>query len=236
MSARSGITTAFTPDQPGRPAELHAGKSTRTGSFRNFGRVRQPEPFAVKSTFHRHEAIEVAKELTALLRPLCLPEKFICAGSLRRRKMEVGDIEFVMIPELQPRPDPGDLFGRTIPTNLAEEKIAELLTKGHLSKRLKSDGTETWGEQNKLAVHVRIGVPVDFFFANKDNFYSLLVCRTGPKESNIAICTAANRRGLNWDPYAGIRDSLTRDLVFVPRSEKALFDYLNLPYKEPWDR
>lgn len=46
-----------------------------------------------------------------------------------------------------------------------------------------------WGEKNKLAVHVRTGIPVDFFAATEANWWNYLVCRTGGEQNNIAIAS-----------------------------------------------
>lgn len=75
-----------------------------------------------KTKHPRANALEVARELTSMLRPLCEPERFIFAGSLRRMKAEVGDIELVYVPLVEDRPDPEDLLGRMIPTNLVTQR------------------------------------------------------------------------------------------------------------------
>lgn len=51
-----------------------------------------------KVKFPRAVALEVVRGLMPHLVPACEPERFIIAGSLRRRKIEVGDIEILFIP------------------------------------------------------------------------------------------------------------------------------------------
>lgn len=185
----------------------------------------------------RGEALKVAAELTRLLRPECEPGYFVFAGSLRRMRPMVGDLEVVYVPRIEARPDPGDLLGHPIPTNLVDVHLNELLRPaGMVTKRPKVDGSFTWGAQNKLAVWTATGLGVDFFQTDKDNFWSLLVCRTGPMEFNTRVCLEAERRGLKWNPYRGFEDRFTKELVFVPRSERGLFDFLRWPYLEPKDR
>lgn len=65
-----------------------------------------------KIKFPRAVAMDVARELTRAVQPLC--DRLIFAGSLRRGKAEVGDIELVHIPKIDSRPDPGDLLGNMI--------------------------------------------------------------------------------------------------------------------------
>lgn len=184
----------------------------------------------------RAKALEVAKELTAALRELCEPERFIFAGSLRRLKPEVGDIEMVYVPKVELLPDPNDLLGNKIPTVLFDAKLNGWLRAGILKKRVGEKGGTAWGEFNKLAVHVASGIGIDFFQANKRNFWTLLVCRTGSMESNTRICMAAEKRGEKWNPYLGFEDRLTRELLFVPESEEALFNHVRLPYLQPRER
>jgi DNA polymerase/3'-5' exonuclease PolX len=184
----------------------------------------------------RAKALEVAKELTLALRPLCEPERFIFAGSLRRLKPEVGDIEVVYVPRVEMLPDPSDLLGNPIPTVRFDLELAAWLRAGFLQKREGKGGHTAWGNFNKLARHVASGIGVDFFEANKRNFWSLLVCRTGPAELNARICMAAERLGEKWNPYRGFEDRLTGELVFVPESEEALFAHVGLEYLQPKDR
>lgn len=187
-----------------------------------------------KQKVPRAAALAVAKELCDALKPVT--EKLIVAGSLRRRKAEVGDVEIVYISKVEMQADPGDLLGHKVPTNLVHTLLESLLLRGVLEKRLNVNGKAAWGYENKLARHKASGIGVDFFQADKDNWFSLLVCRTGSAESNTAICMAAEDRGLKWNPYKGFLDRTTEQLNFVPRSEEQVFSWVGLPYKQPWER
>ena len=83
-----------------------------------------------KQKFPRAAALAVAKELCDALKPLA--EKLIVAGSLRRRKQEVGDVEIVFVPKIEMRADPSDLLGHKVQTNLVHELIECLLRDGKL--------------------------------------------------------------------------------------------------------
>lgn len=189
-----------------------------------------------KTKHPRAKALEVARELTAALRDLCEPDRFIFAGSLRRLKPEVGDIEMVYVPRIELRADPDDLLGNQIPTNLFDLCLDEWLRDGVITKRVGEKGGTSWGAGNKFAVHTASGIALDFFCANKRNFWTLLVCRTGSMENNTRICMAAEKRGLKWNPYRGFEDRKTEELLFVPDSEEALFAHVGLPYLSAKDR
>jgi len=189
-----------------------------------------------KTKFPSEAALIVCRELLA---DLCgATERVAIAGSLRRKKPLVGDIELLFIPRIAQLPA-RDLFGHDIPTrNLAEEAIADWLARGVLKKRINVNGSEMWGEKNKLAVHVSTGIPVDLFAATEANWFNYLVCRTGPSESNIRIASAAQRKGWMWHPYGegfSRGSGLGRERIAVT-SEREVFEFVGLPYLEPEKR
>ena len=195
----------------------------------------------MKTKFPRAAALAVAKELCDALKPVTA--RLIVAGSLRRRKAEVGDVEILFVPTLEAsRPKQFALLDWAgdpmVMINCAEVVLSGLLARGVLAKRKNVNGSAMWGEKNKLAVHVASGIPVDLFAATEDNWFNYLVCRTGPGESNIAIAIAAKDKGWMWNPY-GIgfsrEDGLGRELHAVS-SEREVFEFAGRPYKEPWDR
>lgn len=184
--------------------------------------------------FPRAAALAAAKEIVKVLEPAC--SELIVAGSLRRRKKDVGDIEVVFIPRTVTMPDPEDLLRTPKDFCAADLQINAMVAAGVLSKRPKKDGTFTWGPQIKLAVHVASGIPVDLFAGNPANWWCLLVCRTGSAENNVAICNAAIVKGWKWNPYGpGFSDREGR-LVRRVTSERDVFHAVGLPYKEPWER
>jgi len=102
----------------------------------------------MKTKFHRDEAMLVAMELISLLTPAC--ERIEIAGSLRRDKKRVGDIELLFIPRMDTRQ--ADMF-TTEPFDLAADKIGQLIAAGVIAKRPSETGVFTWGRLTKLAVH-----------------------------------------------------------------------------------
>lgn len=189
----------------------------------------------MKVYYPRKEAIAVARELCEILHPLT--ERILVAGSLRRGKQLVGDVEILFIPKEMMMPDPASLFGEPIKTNLAELAFAQLLRDGRLSKRPNKEGGTAWGPKNKLAVHEPSGIPVDLFTATEDNWACLSVCRTGSAANNERICNAAIAKGLKWAPYGlGFLDRKTEDLVIRCRTEQEVYNAVGLQYREPWER
>jgi DNA polymerase/3'-5' exonuclease PolX len=184
--------------------------------------------------YPREAALAVARELCAALKPVTT--KLMVAGSLRRRKAAVGDVEIIYLGRSGFQPDPNDLLGHQIQTNLADQVINEWVAAGMLSKRPNKNGGFSWGGQNKLAVHAASGIPVDFFQTSPSGWWSLVVCRTGSAANNERICNAAIARGLRWNPYHGFEDRRSGALLHVARSEQDVFARVGLAYVEPWLR
>lgn len=165
-----------------------------------------------------------AEELRQYLAGYCLPERFCIAGSVRRLRPQVGDLELLYIP-------------RAPLLEVSFDDALDLaLRTGRLSRRENKVGRDTWGPLIKLARHVATGLPVDLFAATPENWWNYLVCRTGPKESNLRIATAARLRGWKWEPYSSgfVREDGSER--YAARSEAEVFEFVGLKYVAPEDR
>lgn len=150
------------------------------------------------------------------LLPMC--ERLVAAGSIRRRRVEVNDIDFVILPK------PG-----------MDAPVRERIKQG---KEVIRDGTDV------MIVKLANGVQVDFFFARaqyKDlleprpgNFGSLLLCRTGSKEHNIYLIEVAKAKGMRWQPHEGIYDA--KGKLIASETEEEIFQALGLEFVEPENR
>ena len=180
----------------------------------------------MKHELEKAEAL--AKWLVTYLSSTC--SRIVIAGSIRRRKPHVGDIEILYIPMMR-RCD-GDLFGYAAPQPATDVAIAQLLSSGVLSKRTNAKGAEIWGEMNKLALHVESGIPVDLFSTTADCWYNYLVCRTGPAELNLRIAVAAKERGFKWHPYGPGFTTPTGKIIQCD-SEEAVFATAGMKYLSP---
>jgi DNA polymerase/3'-5' exonuclease PolX len=212
----------------------------------------QPE---TKQRFPRALAIDVARELCNALAPHC--ERLVVAGSLRRRKKMVGDVEILFIPKTKhvPKLAQTDMFsevGRalrcapdrgilTTPppdlnhVDLAVIAIERLVAIATILPRKTSTGSVVWGPKNKLAYHVTSGIPVDLFSATLENWFNYLVCRTGSADNNTRIASAAQAKGWKWNPYGPGFTDQENNIVRVD-SEEDVFRLAGLPYLEPQER
>lgn len=182
--------------------------------------------------YPRAQAVEVAREICAALKPVTT--RLIVAGSLRRRKELVGDVEIVYVPTWMEK-QVGLFQGDIEPVDQAARVIEELRSRDIIRPRLTQNNATFWGPKNKLAEHEATGIPVDLFATAADCWWNYVVCRTGGRISNEQIACAAIQKGWKWHPYRdGFTDQSGR--VVKVRSERDVFELVGLAYLEPWDR
>lgn len=139
--------------------------------------------------------------------------KTIVAGSIRRRRKIVHDVDFVF-----DDPDHGAL-------RLAVDQMAGYPNNG--TQILK------WGP--KLAAITYCGVPFDLYFSTPETFHTLLLIRTGSKENNIRLCSIAKSKG--WKLHASGEGLFNeRGERIAGDSERSIYDALGVKWQEPWDR
>ncbi|MBE2203060.1 MAG: hypothetical protein IAE94_01795 [Chthoniobacterales bacterium] len=178
--------------------------------------------FAVKQKWPRASARIVAADLIERLGPAT--ERIEIAGSVRRKKPLVGDVELLIIPRCR-------IF---VPET--DAVIEAMLDDGILAPRLAEDGRIAGNAaENKLMVHRETGMKVDLFFTDESRWYNMLVNRTGGTASNIRIASAAKAKDWKWNPY-GVGFTLPNGKTIRAESERHVFDLCNLPYLSPEER
>jgi DNA polymerase/3'-5' exonuclease PolX len=180
----------------------------------------------------------VAQKIVAELEPVC--ERIEIAGSIRRQKPMVGDIEIIYVAKTTLTKGTQDLFMPTAVENLVDKKLEEWRTKGRIEPRLKKDGSQTWGDQIKLATAKLSGIPIDFFQTSQEAWWNYLVCRTGSAAHNMKIACAAQRQGRKWHPFGTgfeeLKDGRPSGVIHAMHSEREVFEFVGLPWLEPRDR
>lgn len=159
-------------------------------------------------------ARKLAERIAEELGPFCT--RIAIAGSIRRGRAEVGDIDLVCLAW-----NPGGLRERLL-------RNAALVQDGQMN----------------LIVRLGNGVQVDLFMAQGSkrelfeerpgNFGSLLLCRTGSKEHNIYLIEHAKTLGLKWNPYYGVFDAKGKCLA--SETEEEIFAALGLGFVGPEGR
>lgn len=184
-----------------------------------------------------HEAIRDAQAFRELFDGcFCLWE---VAGSVRRRKPEVGDVEHVIRPSFADVADPASMFGEKVRTNLLWRRLDHLVAAGEATRHqyethLASGQTvyrERWGDAYR-GVSFR-GYLHELFTADADNWGCILTIRTGPGEFSQRMVTALHGTMLRQkDGYLRYADGK----VYACPDERAFFAACRAEWKEPQDR
>lgn len=156
------------------------------------------------------EAYKIALEVVEQLKPHC--ERIKIAGSLRRKKSEVGDIEIVAIP----KPYETGLFQSGIATIVNQwQKVKGELPCKYTQRTLPS------------------GIKLDLFMAEESNWGYVLAMRTGSADySHKVLANGWVREGFKSDGGYLFRDGERYEV----REEKDLFKLIGVRYVEPEDR
>lgn len=134
------------------------------------------------------------------------------AGSIRRRRPVVHDIDIVCQP----------------------------LNFNALILKLQSMGCSYGGE--KLARFIFKEVRVDLYFAIPETWATLLLIRTGSRESNIRLCSIARGKGLKLHADGSglfridVQGCEGNEVLIARSSEESIYEALEIPYEEPWER
>ena len=163
--------------------------------------------------FPYEKALAIANETVTLLAPHC--ERIEIAGSVRRQKPEVKDIEIVVIPK-------PFMYG------LFEDGIATVVNKW---EKVKGDLEKNCKYTQRI---LPSGIKLDLFFAERGNWGNIFAMRTGSADysrymlagtwSNLGY---ASKEGYLYDNN-GVRIEI--------REEEELFKLLSIPFAEPKDR
>lgn len=146
----------------------------------------------------------IAEEVIKRLEPYC--SRIEVAGSVRRQKPVVNDIDIVLIPS-----DPWNL-------EPAIEALGPVVLGGGKLKRV-----------------IYNGVQLDFYFATPETWATLLLIRTGSKENNIRLATLAKKRGWHLAASGdGLFNETAKRIA--GDSEESIYEALGIPYQEPWER
>lgn len=165
----------------------------------------------------------LADKVCSVLQPFC--EKIEVAGSVRRGRSEVGDVDLVALPKAVDLP--GALCGiaKFDPSTVWKNLIPKALVK--LGLNVEASGQELH------RFSFSSGLQVDVYRARAETWGVILLIRTGSKEHNVKLCTLARSKGLMLSAAYGVLD---KSGIVACRTEEGIFSALGLKFVEPKDR
>lgn len=157
--------------------------------------------------FTRTEIQEDVEKLRKKIESVQGVQRSEIAGSYRREKETVGDIDVLVI------------------TSSAQE-VSDAIAELPMVRDVKAHGDK------KLSFDMQNGLRVDVRFVSADQWGSALLYFTGSKEHNIAMRKVAIKKGWKLSEY-GLFDG---EKIVASMEEQDIYDALGLSYCEPKNR
>lgn len=179
------------------------GKKTSKNILQSLSEInKRPErlPIAVM--------LPVAEKIALFLQTIPEIEQYSVAGSLRRMKETIKDIDFI------------------IATNHIENVIETLLTYEHIKEVVSKGNTKV-----SLILTDVYDISVDFRLVKPIEFATTLHHFTGSKEHNVAMRQLAKSRGEKINEY-GVEVEQTGEIMTFT-NEEAFFQHFELPFIPP---
>lgn len=164
----------------------------------------------VAERVHRFPREEVKDDVELLIKTITSVkdvDRCDVAGSFRREKETVGDIDILLV---------------TTSADTVSDAIANL----SIVRDIVAKGDK------KISFDLHNGLRVDVRLVNADQWGAALMYFTGSKEHNIAVRKVAIKNGWKLNEY-GLFDG---DTIVASKEEKDIYDALGLQFYEPKER
>jgi DNA polymerase (family X) len=163
------------------------------------------------SRFRIDKAQNHANVISGLIREFPGIDEITAAGSLRRGRETVGDLDLLVTgPACEP-----DVVSAAVEYVAALPLIDKLLAKG----------------QNKVSFTLRNNLQVDVRLLPRSGYGAALQYFTGSKMHNVALRQRAIKRGLTLNEYALLR--VEDNVIIAAASEAEIYNALDLDYIPP---
>jgi len=150
------------------------------------------------------EALPIAQEIIEEIESKCKVERICVAGSVRRMKEAIGDIDILVVSE-----DPG----KTMDVFSSISGVQDVIVKG----------------RTKTSVYLKDGLQADLRVVDLDSYGAALQYFTGSKDHNIHLRKIAQKMGYKVNEY-GLFEG---ERKIAGETEKELYETLEMTYIEP---
>lgn len=175
-------------------------------------------------------AMEKARQVVEHLRPHCT--RIEIAGSVRRGKQWVHDIEIVLIPRARMQ------TVEVKPATLLEEAVTKdvLIRIPEYAAAVRELGTVVKGVKLDEAKFTQVidadGHTIDLFAATPSNWGYIFLIRTGPKEYSQGMLARGNKLGYHGEDGMWTRFGKPVEV----KEERDMFAMLGIAYVQPTER
>jgi DNA polymerase (family 10) len=157
--------------------------------------------------FPREEIEDDVEKILSAIKKVPGVEKCETAGSYRREKATVGDVDIVVVTK-----DP--------------QKISQAVSELALVRDVVAHGDK------KLSFNFTSGLRIDIRFVSRDQWGSALLYFTGDKDHNIALRKIAISKGWKLNEYG----LFEKEAVVASKEEQDIYRALGLSWIEPRER
>jgi len=198
ITTRAGLEEAA---KAGRIRDLPGfGELSETNILRSIGAKGKSARFLLG------QVLPVAQDIVQQLAALSATKQISLAGSLRRKKETIGDVDI-----LATSPEPG----KVMDVFCSLSSVDRVLVRG----------------PTRSSVILATGLQVDLRVVKEDQYGAALQYFTGSKDHNIALRRLALERGWKLNEY-GLSDLSTGEKI-AGKSEDEVYRMLGLPFIEP---
>jgi len=152
------------------------------------------------------QALPLAEEIIARLRRVKGNQRILYAGSLRRMKDTVGDVDLLAV-------------------STAAEKVMDAFVSLPMVQQVLAKG------ETKSSVMTRQGIQVDVRVVAPEAFGAALVYFTGSKAHNIHLRDMARKKGLKISEYGVFQERTGKRIA--GKEEEEIYGVLKLPFIPP---
>jgi DNA polymerase (family 10) len=153
---------------------------------------------------HLGDALTIARRIEARLRALSFVDRVVIAGSVRRRKETIGDLDFLVVSSEPMR---------------VMEAFVQIADVKHAHAR----------GSTKTSVLLHEGIDADLRVVPEESFGAALAYFTGSKAHNVALRKLAIDRDLKLNEYGLFRDEAS----IAGKTEEEVYAALDLPWIPP---
>ncbi|MCL4405485.1 MAG: DNA polymerase/3'-5' exonuclease PolX [Patescibacteria group bacterium] len=193
-------------------------KAVKDGKIRKLPRFGQKSEEKIEKgieAYHRHsgrfpigEVAGLAESIKDMLWKVPGVSRVDIAGSFRRRKETVGDLDMLVI---STRPK------AVMDAFISQPDVIEVIAHGN----------------TKSSVRLKIGIDVDLRVVNAESYGAALAYFTGSKPHNVAMRQMAQDKGWKLNEYGLFRKSGKGWIGLAGKTEEEIYEKLGLEYVPP---